>query len=165
MYYGSEPVEETTVSQYIRAALADDDLVFVNDLYRTLFDRYYAFEATLPAEEEAEARQERIVRYFTSGEDQALNQAVFDLILEEHPLTVKTYEESITPEAQALARTVPKSVLLYKLRITEEQCNATTKEITQAQRNGEAEILRDRVARLQLLNTVKNRLSKELKRL
>ncbi len=165
MYYGSEPVEETTVSQYIRAALADDDLVFVNDLYRTLFDRYYAFEAALPAEEEAEARQERIVRYFTSGEDQALNQAVFDLILEEHPLTVKTYEESITPEAQALARTVPKSVLLYKLRITEEQCNATTKEITQAQRNGEAEILRDRVARLQLLNTVKNRLSKELKRL
>lgn len=164
MYYGAEPVEEMTVSQYIRNSLDDDGLVFVNDLYRTLFDRYFPFEATL-AREEPEAMQQRIVRYFTTSEDEILNQAVFDLILEEHALTVKTYEESITPEDQALARTVPKSVLLYKLRITEQQCAATTKEITLAQRSGETETLRDLVSRLQLLNTVKNRLSKELNRL
>ena len=164
MYYGAEPVEEMTVSQYIRNSLDDDGLVFVNDLYRTLFDRYYPFEATL-SREEPEAMQQRIVRYFTTSEDEILNQAVFDLILEEHALTVKTYEESITPEDQALARTVPKSVLLYKLRITEQQCAATTKEITLAQRSGETETLRDLVSRLQLLNTVKNRLSKELNRL
>ena len=138
--------------------------MFVNDLYRTLFDRYYPFEATL-SREEPEAMQQRIVRYFTTSEDEVLNQAVFDLILEEHALTVKTYEESITPEDQALARTVPKSVLLYKLRITEQQCAATTKQITLAQRSGETDTLRDLVSRLQLLNTVKNRLSKELNRL
>ena len=164
MVYGSEPHAEITVSQYIRDALADDDLVFVNDLYRAIFDRYYSFAATLP-QEDCSLSQERVIRYFTTGEDQALNQAVFDLILEEHPLTVKSYEEAITPEAQALARIVPKSVLLYKLRITEQQCNATTKEITQAQRSGETETLRTLVRKLQLLNTIKNRLSKELKRL
>ena len=164
MYYGAEPAEEMTVSQYIRNSLDDDGLVFVNDLYRTLFDRYYPFEATL-SREEPEAMQQRIVRYFTTSEDEVLNQAVFDLILEEHALTVKTYEESITPEDQALARTVPKSVLLYKLRITEQQCAATTKQITLAQRSGETDTLRDLVSRLQLLNTVKNRLSKELNRL
>ena len=165
MFYGSAPSEEITVSQYIRDALADDDLVFVNDLYRTLFDRYYAFATTLPAEEDYTLRQQRMVRYFTTSDNPALNQAVFDLILEDHPLTVKTYEESITPEEQALARTVPKSVLLYKLRITEQQCAATTKEITQAQRGGDTETLRELVRKLQLYNTVKNRLSKELKRL
>jgi len=90
---------------------------------------------------------------------------VLDLILEEHPLTVRTYEESITPEEQALARTVPKTVLLYKLRITEQQCTATTKQITLAQRGGENDTLRELVARLQLLNTVKTRLSRELNRL
>ena len=164
MYYGAEPAEEMTVSQYIRNSLDDDGLVFVNDLYRTLFDRYFPFEATL-AREEPEAMQQRIVRYFTTSEDEVLNQAVFDLILEEHALTVKTYEESITPEDQALARTVPKSVLLYKLRITEQQCAATTKQITLAQRSGETDTLRDLVSRLQLLNIVKNRLSKELNRL
>ena len=164
MYYGSIPSGEITVSQYLRDALADDDLVFVNDQYRTLFDRYFTFAATLP-EEDYELRQQRMIRYFTTGEDQALNQAVFDLILEEHPLTVKTYEESITPEDQALARTVPKSVLLYKLRITEQQCAATAKDITQAQRGGEADTLRELVRKLQLLNTIKNRLSKELNRL
>ena len=164
MQYGSTPREEVTVSQYIRDALADDDLVFVNDLYRTLFDRYYAFVATLPREE-SDAMQQRVVRYFTTGDDAVLNQAVFDLILEEHPLTVKSYEEAIPPEEQVLGRTVPKSVLLYKLRITDEQCAATAKEITQAQRDGATGTLRELVARLQLLNTIKNRLSKELNRL
>ena len=164
MYYGAEPGEEITVSRYIRESLEDDGLVFVNDLYRTLFDRYYAFEATLSCED-PEASQQRIIRYFTTSDDEALNQAVFDLILEEHVLTVKTYEESIPPEAQLLSTTVPKSVLIYKLRITEQQCAATTKEITLAQREGETGNLRDLVRRLQLLNTVKNRLSKELNRL
>ena len=164
MYYGSEQHAPTTVSQYIHDALADDELVFVNDLYRTIFDRYYAFVATLPREE-SEAMQQRVIRYFTAGEDQVLSRAVLDLILEEHPLTVKTYEESITPEEQALAHTVPKSVLLYKLRITDQQCTATAKQITQAQRGGDSETLRELVGRLQLLNTVKNRLSKELNRL
>ena len=164
MYYGSESHGEITVSQYIRDALADDEIVFVNDLYLTIFDRYYSFAATLP-QEDYEPRQQRMIRYFTTGEDQAVNKAVFDLILEEHPLTVKTYEESIPPEEQALGRTVPKSVLLYKLRITEEQCAATAKEITQAQKGGQQDTLRELVGRLQLLNTVKNRLSKELNRL
>ena len=164
MYYGAEQHDEITVSQYIREALADDDLVFVNDLYRTIFDRYYAYLATL-SREESEAMQQRIIRYFTAGDDLVVAQAVLDLILEEHPLTVRTYEESITPEEQALGRIVPKAVLLYKLRITDQQCTATAKEITLAQRGGQEETLRELVARLQLLNTVKNRLSRELNRL
>jgi len=164
MYYGAEQHDDITVSQYIRDALADDDLVFVNDLYRTIFDRYYAYLATLSREESA-AMQQRIIRYFTAGDDLVVARAVLDLILEEHPLTVRTYEESITPEEQALGRIVPKAVLLYKLRITDQQCTATAKEITLAQRGGNAETLRELVSRLQLLNTVKNRLSRELNRL
>ena len=164
MYYGAEQHEAITVSQYIRDALADDDLVFVNELYRTIFERYFAFLATLPRED-SEVMQQRIIRWFTAGDDPAVARAVLDLILEEHPLTVRTYEESITPEEQALGRTVPKSVLLYKLRITDQQCTATAKEITLTQRGGDQEKLRELVARLQILNTVKNRLSKELNRL
>ena len=164
MFYGAEQHADVTVSQYIRAALSDDELAFVNDLYRTLFERYYAFMETLPREE-GDAMQQRIIRHLTTGDDPVLNQAVFDLILEEHPLTVKSYEESIPPEEQVLGRMVPKSVLLYKLRITDEQCAATAREITQAQRDGATETLRELVARLQVFNTVKNRLSKELKRL
>lgn len=165
MYYGSAPREEITVARYIHEALADDELVFINDLYRMIYERYYAFAATLPQEEDCEARQQRVIRFFTTDEDQAVNRAVFDLILEEHPLTVKSYEEAIPPEDQALGRTVPKSVLLYKLRITEQQCTATAKAISQAQKGGQTDTLRELVGRLQLLNTVKNRLSKELNRL
>lgn len=165
MYYGAETEDEITVSQYIRNALDDDGLVFVNDLYRTLYDRYFAYESTLSREEEQELIQQRIIRFFTTGEDEALSQAVFNLILEGHTLTVKTYEESIPPEEQALGRTVPKSVLLYKLRITDQQSTTLAKEIKQAQKEGEEENLRNLVHQLQLVNTVKNRLSKELNRL
>ena len=164
MVYGAAPSEEVVVSSYIRDALADDELVMVNDLYRTIFDKYYTFLATLPEEEAAEM-QKKVIRYFTSGEDTALNQAVFSLILEEHPLTVKTYEESIPPEEQTLGRMVPKSVLLYKLRITELECAAVTRRISAAQKGGESETLVKLVRQLQLLNKVKNRLSKELNRL
>jgi hypothetical protein len=135
-----------------------------NDLYRTIYDRYYTFAAGLPEGDCAE-RQQRVVRYFTTSEDEALNQAVYDLILEEHPLTVKTYEESIPPEDQTLALTVPKSVLLYKKRITELACNATAKAISEAEKAGDGEAIRKLVRQLQMLNTVKNRLSKELNRL
>lgn len=164
MYYGAEPRPDISVSQYIREALADDELTFVNGLYRTLFERYYAFMAGLDREDCVQM-QERAVRYFTSGEDPQMNKAVLDLILEAHPLTVKTYEESIPPEEQTLGLAVPKSVLLYKLRITDRQCTETAKSILQAQKDGQPDTQRELVGRLQLLNTVKNRLSKELKRL
>ena len=164
MYYGSAPRPDITVSQYIRDTLADDELVFVNDLYRTIFDRYYAFVAGLPRED-CVPMQERAVRHFTLEEDPLMNKAVLDLILEAHALTVKTYEESLPPEEQTLGRAVPKSVLLYKLRITEQQCTATAKSISQAEKSGQTDLLRELVGRMQLLNTVKNRLSKELKRL
>ena len=164
MYYGSEPHEPVCVAQYIRDALSDDEIVMKNDLYRTIYDRYYTFAASLPEGDCAE-RQRLMVRYFTTSEDEALNQAVYDLILEEHPLTVKTYEESIQPEDQTLALTVPKSVLLYKKRITELACNATAKAISEAEKAGDGEAIRKLVRQLQMLNTVKNRLSKELNRL
>ena len=164
MLYGAEPREDVTVFSYIRDSLADDELVMVNDLYRTIFERYSSFAATLP-EDEPKALQEKIIRYFTTSEDSGLNQAVFDIILEEHPLTVKSYEESIAPEENTLGRVVPKSMLLYKLRITELECTSLTGQISSAQKEGNEDVLRQLVRKLQLLNKVKNRLSKELKRL
>ncbi|MCR5710224.1 MAG: DNA primase [Bacteroidales bacterium] len=164
MFYGSEPHGDVTVAEYIRDALADDGLVMVNDLYRTLYDRYYAFADTLAPDKEEEMQQ-KVIRYFTTDEDQAVSGAVFDLILEEHPLTVKTYEESIAPEETTLGRMVPKSVLLYKLRITELACNKAAREIRDAQKEGDSEALRQKVRHLQLLNKVKTTLSKELNRL
>ena len=164
MYYGSQQYGTVTVGQYIRDALESDEIVMVNDLYRTIYDRYYQFAATLGREDE-QSMQQKVVRYFTTGEDQAMGRAVFDLILEEHPLTVKTYEESIAPEETTLGRMVPKSVLLYKLRITELACNAAAVKIREAQHEGDAQTLRDTVRHLQILNKVKTTLSKELNRL
>lgn len=165
MNYGADRSEPVTAGEYIKRALEDDDITFTNDLYRTIYEEYYKFAGTLPGDEPAETRQKRVERYFTTHENQVISSAALDFFCQTHPLTVKVYEQSLVPEEQLLGITVPKSVLLYKLRITEEGCASVAKQIAQAQKEGDGETLRQLVAQLQILNKVKNAFTRELKRL
>lgn len=165
MTYGAEKGAPVTAAEYIKSALADDDITFTNELYRTIFDEYCRFVETLPADEPAEKQQERVARYFTTHENLALSAAALNFFCQDHPLTVKVYEQSLVPEEQMLGVTVPKSVLLYKLRITEENCMSVAGRIAQAQKDGDSATQRQLVSQLQMLNKVKNAFARELKRL
>ena len=164
--YGSAPQEELTVAEYIRNSLDEDEVVFTCDIFRRIYDLYYGFAASLPAGEDSAARQERIQRYFSTHEDQAVTAQTLDIICEQHPVTVKTFRESIMPEHLQLSAVVPKAVNIYKYRIVDLSCTALTKEIMQMQRDGgDEETLKQAVERLQLLNTIKKQLAKSSKRL
>lgn len=164
--YGSAPQEELTVAEYIRNSLDEDEVVFTCDIFRRIYDLYYGFAASLPAGEDSAARQERIQRYFSTHEDQAVTAQTLDIICEQHPVTVKTFRESIMPEHLQLSAVVPKAVYIYKYRIVDLSCTALTKEIMQMQRDGgDEETLKQAVERLQLLNTIKKQLAKSSKRL
>jgi len=78
-------------------------------------------------------------------------------------LTVKVYRETLEPEEHRLGEMVPKSVTLYKLRITEQQCAELSRAINGAQRDGDTARLRELSLHLSLLNKVKLQLSKELR--
>ena len=56
-------------------------------------------------------------------------------------------------------------MILYKLRITEQNCSELSAQISAAQRDGDAALLKSLVDQLSLLNKVKLQFSKELKRL
>ena len=165
MLYGAARREEICADEYIKASLFDDDLIFDNELYREVYDAYFAYTATLEAGVSCEDRQRKIVRYFTTHENQAISTLCLELICEDHPLTVKEYTKAIVPEEQVLGIVVPKSVILYKSRITEQMCTALAGQIIAAQKSGDKELQRRLVEQLQTLNQVKNRFAKELNRL
>ena len=165
MLYGAAPAERINVETYIRNALLDDDIVFSNRLYRELFDEYYAFAATLPEEMPVRERQEAIARHFANLENQVLLRESLNLAFDDQELTVKVYRDTLEPEEQRLGETVPKSMILYKLRITEQHCGELSSQINAAQREGNESQLRELVRQLSLLNKVKLQFSKELKRL
>lgn len=165
MLYGAEPAERIDVETYVREALRDDDIVFANRLYRELYDEYYAFAATLPEGMEVRERQGAIARHFANLENQTLLRESLNLAFDDQELTVKIYRDTLEPEEQRLGETVPKSMILYKLRITEQHCTELSAQINTAQRDGDAVLLKSLVDQLSLLNKVKLRFSKELKRL
>ena len=165
MLYGAAPAERISVETYVREALRDDDIVFANRLYRELFDEYYAFAATLPEEMDVRERQGAIARHFANLENQTLLRESLNLAFDDQELTVKVYRDTLEPEEQRLGETVPKSMILYKLRITEQHCGELSALINTAQREGDEARLRELVRQLSLLNKVKLRFSKELKRL
>lgn len=164
MVYGAQKQPDMSVEEYITASLSEDDIVFTNPLYRKLYDQYNAFSASLPEEDPVE-RQKKIVRYFSTNEDLSISKAVLDMVCESHPVTVKEYINSLVPEEQLLAFSVPKAVNNYKYRLTDRECKALAKQIAEAQKSGNQAQARDLVKRLQMFNKVKNRLAKEIKRL
>ena len=110
-------------------------------------------------------RQPKIIRHFSLHSNQSISREALNLICQDHPLTVKVYERSLVPEEMRLSVVVPKCVIIYKLRITEQACASIAAKIAQAQRDGDGQTVKELVANLQLLNRVKNAFSKEINRL
>lgn len=151
------------VDDYIRDSLEYDEIVFDNRLYRDIFNEYLSYSQGLT--EDGEVRQQMIVRHFTNMENQTIVAQVLNLLLDDHPLTVKVFREAIEPEESRLSELVPKSVSLYKSRITEQKCTELTRQIERAQSLGDEVLLNDLIGRLQALNQIKLRFAKGLNRI
>lgn len=165
MVVGAPQVEDMTVEQYIKGSLDDDELVFVNDIYRRMYEEYFNFVAGRQREEDPAKIQEAVIKHFITHEDIGLMNEALGMVVEDHPLTVQKYRNELAPEELMLAVTVPKAVVLYKLRITEEQSRALEKAVAEAQHGGDLEEVKKLVEKLQLINRVKTKFAKELMRL
>jgi len=165
MLYGAQKREGVTVADYIRSALSEDELELENPLYRSIYEEFYSLYGTLAKGEDYEEQQKQVVRFLSVNKNDALRETVLGLLMETHPLTVKEYRKAIAPEETILGVTVPKSMILYKLRITEQACIDLTKEIADAEKNGDLERQKALMMQLQMFNQVKNRFARELNRL
>ncbi|MFA7034304.1 MAG: DNA primase, partial [Bacteroidales bacterium] len=161
MIYGAAKKEEVSVVRYIVSALEEDGLEFSNQLYKEIYEQAVAYIATL-TDSDCEQNQKLVVRRFSTDENQQIAQTVMDMLCESHPLTVKGYLEAIVPEDQMLGITVPKAVILYRLRYTEQACNVTARQIAEAAKEGDTQRQFELLKTLQMLNKVKNAFTQEL---
>ncbi len=165
MKYGATAkAGSVSVQEYIKKAMDEDELEFQNTLYKEMYNEFFSFYASVSGED-YKSRQSQIIRRFSTHPNPVITNAALDMICETHQLTVKTYQDSIAPEEYLLATMVPKAVLLYKSRYTEQACMQLNQEISKAQKEGNITAQKELLGQLQLLIQVKNQLSKELKKI
>ena len=145
-----------TVSQFILTELSNDELEFQNLIYKNIFDEYYLVK---------ELGQEEIQKHFINHENQDFVRVVLDLLHNEHNLTIKQFITEITPEEQMLSVTVPKSILIYKAKITAIAYQNLCKDLADAEKGGESGRKEEIMQQVQILMHIRNSFSRELKRL
>lgn len=155
--YGAPPEQEQTVAQYILEQLQNDDLELQNLLYKHIFDEYFRLEET---------DGEKILRHFIHHPDPAVSQVVLDMTIQPYTLTIKQFTKSLIPERNILGKAVPKSILIYKAKITAQAALQLTEELGRAQQeNGDPERMKQLMEQLNTLMQVRNVFAKELNRL
>ncbi|MDP3452045.1 MAG: DNA primase [Bacteroidales bacterium] len=145
-----------TVSQFILTELSNDDLELQNLVYKSIFDEYYIIK---------ERSQEEIQKYFMNHPNREFVNVVLDLLHQEHNLTIKQFVAEIPPEEQHLSITVPKSILIYKAKITSIAYQGLCKDLSQADKDNDESRKNELMEQLQILMHIRNSFSKELKRL
>ena len=164
MNYGAEQIPEVTVSEFIRSSLEDDGLSFENPLYKKVYDEYYSLDRTPAEGEKDEEVQGRLIKYFTFHDDSEIMRFATDILSDDHPITVKVYNESLTPEELRLNKDVPRAVLEYKKRIVTLRQTALQNDISVAEKTGDKERQMLLLRQLMLLNQVRSDIEKGLKK-
>ena len=154
--YGVQPDEEQSVAQYILTQLQNDDLELQNLQYKEIFDEYYQLK---------EHDSEKVMRYFMNHPNSNVSKIVADLFIQQYTITIEQFNKSIIPERNLLGRVVPKSILIYKAKVTAQAAMNLTEELGKAQKEKNIELQNELIAQLTTLMQVRNFFSKELNRI
>lgn len=156
--YGSDeenPVS-VTVSQFILSELQTDDLELQNLVYKSIFNEYYQVK---------DKEQKEIQKHFLNHENQDFVKVVLDLLHQEHSLTIKQFVAEIPPEEHLLSTIVPKSILIYKAKITAIAYHNLCEQLESAEKEKDANLRDTLMQKIQILMQIRNSFAKELKRL
>lgn len=156
--FGKDEGEDTTikVSQFILTELQNDDLELQNLLYKNIFDEYFQIR---------ELGQEEIQKHFLNHRNQEFVQVVLSLLHQEHSLTIKQFLKALIPEENVLSTVVPKSILIYKAKITGIAYQNLCEKLAKAQDAKDSELQNNILKQLQILMHIRNSFAKELNRL
>ncbi len=154
--YGAERDDEQTVAQYILSQLQNDELELQNLQYKEIFNEYFQLK---------EHESEKVLRYFMNHPNREVSNIVADLFIQPYTITIQQFSKSIIPERNVLGRVVPKSILIYKAKVTAQAAMNLTEELGKAQREKNIELQNELIAQLTTLMQVRNFFSKELNRI
>ena len=157
--YGVEEQETlgtATVSQFVLTELQNDDLELHNLIYKKIFDEYY---------QEKERGQAYIQKHFINHPDPNVVKVILDILHKEHSLTIKVFVESMTPEEQMLSIVVPKSILVFKAKITAIAYQNICTLLSNAEKENQVEKQKELMQQVQVLMHIRNSFAKALNRL
>lgn len=115
--------EQQIVAEFIDTALAGDDIVFQNPLYRAVYDRYFELY-------DEGLSQEKIQQRLLNDSDAAVAKTAAGLMIDKYDITVAAFRNSLTTEGTMLVNFVPKSILAYKLKILDQELSEMTEEMS-----------------------------------
>lgn len=154
--YGAEQDEEQTVAQYILSQLQNDELELQNLQYKEIFNEYFQLK---------EHESEKVLRYFMNHPNREVSNIVADLFIQPYTITIQQFSKSLIPERNVLGRVVPKSILIYKAKVTAQAAMNLTEELGKAQKEKNIELQNELMGQLTTLMQVRNFFSKELNRI
>ena len=154
--YGAEDEQEQRVAQYILGQLQNDELELQNLVYKNIFNEYFGLDFIDP---------DRIFKHFINHTDPAISRTVIDIMAQPYTITIEQFNKSLIPEKNILGKVVPKSVLVYKAKVTAQAAMNLTEELKKAQNEGNVEAQQELMLQLNTLMQVRNVFAKELKRL
>ena len=106
-YY--EEGEPVSVAEFIDSALAADDFMFVNSIYRKVYDAYFRMY-------DEGLSQMQIRNRLMNNEDKEIEAVTSDLLVDKYVITVENYRNALTSPATMLVMYVPKAVMTYQAR-------------------------------------------------
>ncbi len=150
-FYTAEPV---CVADFIDAALAEDGQEFVNDIYRTVYEKYFEYY-------EEGLTQEKIVARLMESDDEGIAAVTKDIVIPKYGLSVKQFEASKTNDSTHLIMFVPRSLLIYKRHRLDERVLELSAALASGGEDVDAEGI---MVELKELNDMKNLLNERLGR-
>ena len=116
-----DPEGQQTVAEFIDAALAADDVHFVNAPYEATYQAYFGLY------DEGKA-QDDIIRALLNGEDRTVAEVAAQLSTERYELTVHNFSDALTTTDSWLVTYVPRAILVFHdKRVTARQNELTRK--------------------------------------
>ena len=149
------PEGQISVADFIRDCLEADGFVFMNEIYRRLYDNYFAMYDAPEA-----PSQEEIQRTMLNSPDRAAADIVADLVEERHMLTISKFEAAITAPSTLLVTYVPKALQIYQLQRLNLEISKLNKALASAQGDESLEILAQVKENLNLRKKLEDKLGR-----
>lgn len=108
-FYCNPPM---TVADFIDSSLKEDGLEFDVPAYRNTYNTYFELY-------DQGFDQDTILRKLVNSEDNSVTSTVAELTSRRYEVTEKNLKASLTSEATILVQGVPKTILLYQLKLQE----------------------------------------------
>ena len=154
--YGADGSQEQRVSEYILGQLQNDELELQNLVYKNIFNEYFGLDYIDP---------DKIFKHFINHPNPAISKTVIDIMAQPYTITIAQFNKSLIPEKNIFGKVVPKSILIYKAKVTAQAAMNLGEELKKAQTEGDTRAQQELMMQINTLMQVRNVFAKELKRL